>query len=99
LINDGVTVMGDTVSVQWQGTGPYEIFRCRINQLQPVQNRGQQEICKFRSIIYSNEKYGYCKHYYWVQLNALLMFKIDQDLVSILVATVAIQMSKNTLTQ
>ena len=57
LINDGVTVMGDTVSVQWQGTGPYEIFRCRINQLQPVQNRGQQQICKFSSIIYSNVKY------------------------------------------
>ena len=84
--------MGDTVSVQWQGTGPYEIFRCRINQLQPVQNRGQQQICKFSSIIHSNVKYMDTATLYWVQLNALLMFKIDQDLASKLVGIIAIQM-------
>ena len=36
LINDGVTVTGDTVTVEWQGTGPTAAnriteFDCRLN--------------------------------------------------------------------
>ena len=31
LINGGVTVRGDTATVEFTGTGPAETFRCRLD--------------------------------------------------------------------
>jgi len=46
LINDGITITGDTVAVQWQATGPSAdnratIFRCTLD--------GRARECRFGS--------------------------------------------------
>ena len=48
LINDGVTVSGDMVTVQWQGTGPSE--QDQITQFTCIFDGAPEEPCKNKTL-------------------------------------------------